>query len=449
MLRLALSGTDATRVTEHFSDTAPDESGVFMLLRAAPTASGVRYVATEPYIPGAGEWELVGPDQLRPSTRLLSAMANRAQAAQAGLLFIHSHPLPGHPTAFSIPDMSALNSLATVTPDLFDGPFAAAIVGPRGWAALALDGGLWEPIDRITSAARTLTILSDEAAPCDADLDSRQIRALGAIHQALRLLDVALVGAGGLSSPAAEAMHRMGIRSMTVIDFDRLDTPSNVRRVVGSKMSDFDREVAPYKADVVANHLSAIGLDGRVGAVVGDVRDEATLPALLDADVLLCGTDSHSSRAALNAIAYAFHLPLIDCGVQVGTRLDGALECLTAQIRVVGPGLACLWCMSAISADRVYTENLPAGRRESLAEDGYIMGEDGVVPSVGALTTTGAGLMASALLGMLSDDGDRLPQRYAVDALSGFGTAMPVEPNDRCICHMTEGLALAAPLGLR
>jgi molybdopterin/thiamine biosynthesis adenylyltransferase len=42
---------------------------------------------------------------------------------------------------------------------------------------------------------------------------------------------VGVVGAGGLGSPIAEQLARMGVAELTLIDDDVFDTPSNVRRV--------------------------------------------------------------------------------------------------------------------------------------------------------------------------------------------------------------------------
>jgi hypothetical protein len=180
-----------------------------------------------------------------------------------------------------------------------------------------------------------------------------------------------------------------------------------------------------------------------------DVRTREALPYLLDADVILCGTDTHSSRAALNALSYAFHLPVIDCGVVPGLRRDGGLECLQGEIRIVGPGLPCLFCMGAIDPRVVTEENLPDWKRESLEREGYGTGSSLVAPSVGALTVAGAGWMASALIGLLDQDGSHRPSYYEFDALNGFAAEKPAARATECLCAKLEGMGRRAPLGLR
>jgi hypothetical protein len=104
------------------------------------------------------------------------------------------------------------------------------------------------------------------------------------------------------------------------------------------------------------------------------------------------------------------------------------------EVRVVGPGLPCLWCMGVLDADRVREENLPAAQRDALRHEGYLADSGEPAASAAALTVTGAGLMAAALLGSLDSEAERLPQRYLVDALFGDARHLPVSRRDRCVC---------------
>src|SRR5262249_1422968 len=150
---------------------------------------------------------------------LLSAMVSRANAARAGLLFVHSHPDPRHPTALSLVDRIALDGLAASLPGLIDGPFAAAVSGPRGWVAELYDAGRWNPVDRITVAGPSLRILDPHAPTGEtSNLDARQAQALGAIHRDVLRLDAAIIGSGGLGCPLAEAVYRMGPRRLLLAD---------------------------------------------------------------------------------------------------------------------------------------------------------------------------------------------------------------------------------------
>jgi hypothetical protein len=449
MIRLALTERDTLAIHLRFARSAPSEDGAFLLLRSEQTSHGARLVASEPYFPERSEWDRIGPSQLRPSARLLSAMISRSLAARAGVLFIHSHPDPDHPTDFSNVDLRALEALGETIPDLMDGPFAAALDGPGGWCGLLLLDQRWTDIDRITAAGSGLRILNPLPEPND-DFDDRQRSALGQTHTMLRNLDVAIVGSGGLGSPLAESLVRMGVRRLVVIDYDELDTPSDVRRVFGSRVEHLHQNPKQNKVDVVSNHCTQIGLPVDILGVPGDVRRPGMLPLLLDSDVIMCATDSHSSRAVLDAVAYAFHLPLIDCGVRVGIREQHLLASLVGEIRIVGPDLPCLWCMEALSGDRIRVENLPSEERKELALEGYVAGIPGHEPSTAALTLFGAGMMGCALLGLLSEESDVLPRRYVLDGLLGDAPTPRPAPsiNPACICVKRQGKGSDAPLGL-
>ena len=449
MIRLALTERDRQAIEAHFSELAPRESGAFLLLHEAPSPRGARLVVSRPYFPSAEEWERRGPDQLTPSARLLSAMVSFANLARAGLLFVHSHPSRHHPTALSTTDERALDSLAEVMPDLLDGPFAAAVVGPRGWAGKVHRDRQWIDIDRITSAGAGLRVLSPLLASEQVEaIDDRQAEALGPLNAVLRSLDVAVVGCGGLGSPLAETLTRMGVRRLLLIDCDRLDTPSNVRRVFGARMADLALRPAPAKVSIVARNCNFAQLETEISEIRGDVRNRNVFRGLLDADLVFCATDSHSSRAPIDGAALAFNFPVIDCGVRVGMR-EGYPSGLLAELRLLGPGRPCLWCRNVLSAERIRAENLPAEERRKLAQEGYLVGLEGAEPSVTGLTVFGAGMMASALLGVLSLDSDLLWDTWLFDALLGDAPKprqVPVDPD--CICQRRVSLADWAPIGL-
>ncbi len=447
MNRLALISVDAHELLDVLYDAAPQESGAFFLVREGSGARGRRLLAVDPIFPSADVWERQGEGQLRPSARWISAAVSRAVTEHAGLLFVHSHPDPRHPVGFSQIDRSSILSLAETIGPILEGPFAAAVAHPKGWAAGVVEDGRLIRIERVASIGRTLQLLtplrplSRRRSTDLAELDDRQRDALGTVHDILQQLDVAVVGVGGIGSPLVEQLVRMGTGSITIVDADVLDTPSNVRRVVGSTPSDLRATTAPRKVDVVGRHLDQIGLGVPIHRVFGDVRDESTWRELLDADIVLGCTDTHGSRAALNDLASAYLLPVIDVGTQAGARKDADLAALVAEVSILTPVTPCLWCRERISAEVIRAENLPADQRDKLAREGYLVGGIGEpAPSVMALTALGAGLATCALLAMLSGEGEACPSGYWIDGLMGDGAeTQPIEPVPTCRCRKRLG----------
>ena len=450
MRRLAVPEDTRAHVQDIVNVAAPAEGGCFCLLRAARGRHSRRLLVGEVLPPPADAWDDQHPDRLTPSARWISEVVSAANQQSCGLLFVHSHPDPRHPAGFSRVDRAALAALGPVMAQLLDGPFAAAIVHPAGWVAAEVDpAGSLHAADRVQAIGRTLCVL-DPPVPVVRlvdDLDARQADALGAAHSVLRGLHVGVVGAGGLGSPAAEALQRMGVEQITLIDEDVLDTPSNGRRIFGSTAADLRAAVPPHKVDVVGRHLDGIDLGARVRRRPWDVRTERAFRQLLDCDVVLCTTDTHSSRAVLVDLAYAYGLPVLDVGVRVGARA-GALGALVAEVRVLTPTTPCLWCRAAISADVVREELLPFDQRERLHREGYLVGGHGAPePSVVALTMLGAGLVTCALLALISPDGKDIPDGYLVDGF--FGDARPVgpaAPNGDCWCRQIAWQGDTAPI---
>jgi molybdopterin/thiamine biosynthesis adenylyltransferase len=443
MNRLALLQVDVDELVDLLNAAAPRESGAFFLLREGRGVRGRRLLAVDPVFPPDDAWEKQQEGQLRPSGHWISAAIGRAVTGHAGLLFVHSHPDPGHPIGFSLIDRSAIRSLAETIGPILEGPFGAAVVHPEGWAACVAEAGELHLIDRVVSVGRTLRFLNPlgpvarRRATDLPGLDDRQRDALGTVHDLLQQLDVAVVGMGGLGSPIAEQLVRMGAGLVTVVDNDVLDTPSNVRRIIGSTAADLRASTPPVKVDVVGRHLDTLGLGQPLRRINGDVRAEVVFRELLDADVVICGTDSHGSRAIINELPNTYLLPVIDVGVQAGGKRNGDLAALVAEVCVLTPTTPCLWCRSRISAEVIRAENLPLDQRERLVREGYLVGGVGEpAPSVMALTALGAGLATCALLGLLSSEGDVCPSGYVVDGLMGDSwETQPTDPVPTCRCR--------------
>jgi hypothetical protein len=402
-------------------------------------------VASELIRPPEGAWEGQSEGHLRPSARWISQAVSRAVSERAGLLFVHSHPEPLHPVGLSRPDQGAAAALGATLSSVLEGPFGAAVVHPEGWAGAEWEGGRIRYIDRIVSVGRTLRSLAPAGVRSHngevAALDERQLDALGVVHGRLGELQVAVVGLGGLGSPVAEQLVRMGVGVLTLVDHDVLDTPSNLRRVFGSTASDLRATSPPAKVDVVGRHLDQLGLGTSIRRLRGDVREEAVLRALVDADVVVSATDTHGSRAALNELPSAYLLPVIDVGVRVGAKASGRLAALVAELRVLTPVTPCLWCGGTISPDVIRAENLPPGERARLEAQGYLPGGVGApAPSVVALTVLGSALATCALVALVSDEGDVAPSHLIVDGFLGYAMEVgPATPVEGCRCRRRLG----------
>jgi molybdopterin-synthase adenylyltransferase len=388
---------------------------------------------------------------LRPSGQWLSAVIGSAIEARTGLAFVHSHPGSNHPPTLSVIDLETSAEWSRSITPIIDGPFASVVWSPTGMTGLvfrANDPAKPIQLERLESLGEggieSLHTVSPQI-NSDRKLDDRQIRALSALgNQRIRELVVGVVGAGGTGSPLAEQLVRTGIAEVLLIDPDRIDHESNLRRVVGSRASDV--AARRTKVEVVGRHLRSIELGSTIIEIAHDAREEHVVRSLLDCDVVISTTDTQSSRALLNQVAYQYWLPIIDVGVRVGTKKNGSISGMPVEIRVLLPDNGCLWCRRGVlDSQAIYEENLPADDRRRLAAEGYVQGLDGPQPSLTALNYLASSMAVVTLARLYS--GQPIPAASVVfDVWEQFVHPLRAEVDHTCICSQWRGRADDLPI---
>jgi hypothetical protein len=447
MNRLVFDADIWTQLDAHLRTAAPSEDGAFLLFRAGTGASSRRLVVHDLLLPEASDaWEARGQHNLRPSGRWLSGAIGAAIETASGLAFVHSHPDTAHPADLSWIDQDTSMAWARTLLPTLQRPFASLVWTPNdftGWyfhddADIDRPQGIAR-VESIGPHQRTVIHPTTNASGNGTALDDRQQRALGEIgNQRIRDLDVAVVGLGGTGSPVAEILGRVGVRSLLLVDHDVVDDPSNLRRIVGSTFEDLEHRTP--KVEVAARHLSSLGLVEHIESIQADVRDKGVAQRLLDADLVISTTDTHSSRALLNQLAAQYYLPVFDVGVVVGTATNGAVSGMPVDVRSLLPGAACLWCRGILDASRIRAENLPEDEAATLAREGYVQGLAGHQPSLAPLNYLAAGAVCTTAL-QLSAGGRPPPVGYVLDAWEGY--YQPLEPSVQrdCICARWRGQA--------
>lgn len=382
------------------------------------------------------EWDQQSATALTPTGGMISKAISAAEATRSSLAFIHTHPLDKRVPRLSRIDVETSTRLGAAIEELLAGPFVSLVVSPGGWTGAYYEDGELVDFERMlfSGPGGLSLVTSGRGSVVDEDVDDRQTRAIGRReNELLRRLRIGVVGVGGVGSPLAETLVRMGVGSITLVDEDRLE-PSNMRRVFGVTADDSRR--GRTKASAVRRGLERLGLGSEIFDVVGDVRDHDVQAPLLACDVLFGATDTHSSRAVLTELAMRAHLPLIDTGVRVGTRRGGRLDALLFERRVQVPGGPCLWCWNRLDAQRIRVELMTDLEREGMLAEGYVTGEFGEpVPSVAALTVAAAGASAVGLLGLITGslERSRLGTSLELLRLEGFPFGREA-PDPDCIC---------------
>ena len=191
------------------------------------------------------------------------------------------------------------------------------------------------------------------------------LREVGGAGQArFKVATVAIVGAGGIGSPAIQYLAAAGIGRLILIDDDRVE-PSNLQRqtIFG------DADVGRSKVSAAAN--AARRLNPAMVVEERPLRIDAgnAGPTVAGADVVLDGCDNFATRFVVADAAFAARIPLVSAAV-------GQFEGQLGVYRGWEPALPCYRC---------FVGDEPGGAETSCADDGILGPVTGVIGSLAAL----------------------------------------------------------------
>jgi len=143
---------------------------------------------------------------------------------------------------------------------------------------------------------------------------------------------VAIVGAGGLGSPAAIYLAAAGVGRVGIIDFDVVDETNLHRQVLyGTK------DIGASKLDAARSRLQDLNSDISIETHDAALSSENALEILGNYDVVIDGTDNFPARYLINDACVLLGKPDIYGSV---FRFEGQLSVFDAR---VGPCYRCLY----------------------------------------------------------------------------------------------------------
>ncbi|PTD25665.1 HesA/MoeB/ThiF family protein [Sphingomonas fennica] len=248
----------------------------------------------------------------------------------------------------------------------------------------------------------------------DAQLDryARHIvlREIGGAGQ-LRLLSarVAVIGAGGIGSPALQYLAAAGIGHITLFD-DDVVALSNLQRQTLFGTADEGRR----KVDVAAERVAALNPDVQLETHAERVTAENAAQLLAGHDVVLDGCDNFRTRLAVADAALALRIPLISAAV-------GQFEGQLATYRGWEADKPCYRCFVGNDPDRPDV---------SCADQGVLGALTGVLGSLAAME------VIRALTGFGEDAAGRL---LLIDALAFRFRTLSLPKDPACGCRHAAG----------
>lgn len=330
--------------------------------RTRTTALIYQFVKPEP-----GERELHGGTSFLPS--YLQRVIGLAMEAGAGIAFLHSHFTPGWQD-MSGPDVAAEQRLA---PRVFAAtglPIVGLTMGTDG----ALSARFWlksAPKQFERRWARNVrrvgdgfdVTFSDALAPVSQAKEEllRTHSAWGEEKQSLiARLHCGVVGAGSVGALVAEALARMGVQWVTLIDHDRVKR-HNLDRLVHATAGDIGELKVEISAQALRLHATADNF--RADPVPYKVTHETGYRAALDCDVLFSCVDRPWPRQVLNVVANSHLIPVVDGGIRIAVSPRSTLKSADWRAHVAMPGRPCLECLGQFDPAHVTVE------REGLLDD--------------------------------------------------------------------------------
>lgn len=316
-------------------------------------------VVSEAVLPRGGERAVHGNASF--SSAYFLRAAGEAAEKGAGLVLLHSHP-DGEGWQGTTPeDEEAERGFAAQAMAATGHPLLGmTLAGDESWSAR-----FWERVGRgeyerrgcetVRVAGGRLQVTYDERlrpVPGFRPELERTVSSWGPEVQAdLARLKVGVVGAGSVGALVAEALARMGIQDLLLLDFDTVETV-NLDRLLHARRRDAD--LARSKVEVLRRALvrSATAASPRVEALEWSVVEERGFRAALDCDVLFSCVDSPGARLVLNIVAYAHLIPVVDGGVRVETPGGRRLRSADWRAHVAAPGRRCMGCIGQFDQDR-------------------------------------------------------------------------------------------------
>jgi len=206
-------------------------------------------------------------------------------------------------------------------------------------------------------------------------------------QEKLRAARVAIVGLGGLGSPAAMYLAAAGVGTLGLIDGDRVELSNLQRQVLYG-----DEDVGRPKVDVAARRLSRMNPDVELMLFEGRLDSTNAMDVLQGFDVVLDGSDNFPTRYLVNDATVLLGVPSVHGSV---LRFEGRVSVFGTKD---GPCYRCL-----------YPEPPPPGVVQDCQDAGVL----GVMPGlVGVLQATEA-------IKTICDLGDSMAGRLLI--IDGLG----------------------------
>jgi hypothetical protein len=358
---VALTGEAHAIATRHLLRPDGQEDLCFALWHPSRGAHRKTALIAEIILPNNGERLVHGNASFKPE--YFERVVSRALQTGAGIVFMHSHLGPGWQD-MSDDDIQAEHGRAAASKGATGLPLVGLTLGTdETWSARVWEKTgaqtyerFWCESVKVVGEAGVQLTYADHLGPppgYNKRLD-RTVSAWGTEkQQKLARLRIGIIGAGSVGSIVAEALARMGVAHVKLLDFDIVEE-HNLDRILNVD----DQDIGTFKVDAIAHKLkkSATAQNFRADAITSSIAEESGYREALDCDLLFSCVDRPWARSVLNAISYAHLIPVIDGGIGVKTKTTGTILGADWKAHAVMPSRRCLECLGQYDPGLVQAE---------------------------------------------------------------------------------------------
>ena len=345
----------------HYGRNKMQEDLCFALWRPSTGQSRRAALIDEIILPKKGERILNGNASFEPD--YLARAIKVACKKDAGLAFMHSHPSPGW-QGMSSADIEAERDVLAYPAGSTGLPLVGLTIGTDGyWSARFWERGgrqmrrHWCEKVRVVGPQSYKIYFNNNIAPppLRRDILRRTFDTWGRESQdTISRLKVGIVGLGSVGCIVAEAMARIGIVQITLIDPDKVEE-HNLDRLLYGTVNDIGKLKVDLAAEAIRRNTTAEGI--QISALPISVHNKSAYKAALDCDILFSCVDRPVPRDVLNYVAQAHLIPVIDGGIAVETdRRKDSLFSAHWRAHVTTPYHQCLRCNGQYNSSMVVME---------------------------------------------------------------------------------------------
>jgi len=215
------------------------------------------------------------------------------------------------------------------------------------------------PVHTVRVGANTIVTPDGESlntSDMDRERWSRLIGALGEKTWArMRRWEVCLVGVGRNGSLVVHSLVRMGVRKLSLIDPDLIETHNlDAMDAVG------EGDIGKPKALAVADNLKAVNSEVELHPLPVSAFTQEAVIAMKESDLLISCVDDNAARLFVSMVATCYLKPHLDIGT--GVFAERSSRFIGADVRLIVPGDGCLLCIGGAGDLRESLERLMAAQ---------------------------------------------------------------------------------------